>query len=272
MILPLSNRSVRIIVSVIFIPLILTIVYQGSYAFLLLVTAIGLTAYFEYVRMAKQKEANAHRVIGFSGVLAIITNGYFHYTELEVIIILTVSALMLVELFRNKGSAIYNIGSTMLGIFYIGVFLSTLVEIREMFSIYEQGAFVIYSIFASIWICDSAAYFGGLSFGKHRLFERVSPKKSWEGAIFGFVFAITTMLLARYLLLDFLSWSDALFIGAIVGILGQTGDLVESLLKRDAGVKDSSQIIPGHGGIFDRFDSLIAVSPVIYIYIKYIAL
>ncbi len=163
----------------------------------------------------------------------------------------------------------------MLGIFYLGIFGSTLIGIREFYpnldGLYYQGGYLIISIFASIWICDSAAFFGGTALGKHKLFPRVSPKKSWEGAIFGFVFAILAMILAKNILLDFLSFENSLIIGFIIGTFGQIGDLTESLLKRDAGVKDSSKIIPGHGGVFDRFDSLLFSSPIIYLYLTYLA-
>jgi phosphatidate cytidylyltransferase len=100
----------------------------------------------------------------------------------------------------------------------------------------------------------------------------VSPKKSWEGAVFGFVGALITMLVARLLVLDYLRFQDAVIIGIIVGVFGQVGDLVESRFKRDAGVKDSSAIIPGHGGVYDRFDSLVFVAPIVYLYIDFVVL
>ncbi|MFB3056342.1 MAG: phosphatidate cytidylyltransferase, partial [Ignavibacteriaceae bacterium] len=130
---------------------------------------------------------------------------------------------------------------------------------------------LIISIFASIWICDSAAFFGGTSLGKHKLFPRVSPNKSWEGAIFGLLFAVIAMVISKVIIIDFLSWLDVIIIGIIVGIIGQIGDLIESLFKRDAGVKDSSALIPGHGGIFDRFDSLLYSAPAVFLYIKYLS-
>ena len=132
-----------------------------------------------------------------------------------------------------------------------------------------RGGFLVISILATIWICDSAAYFAGISFGKHKLFPRVSPKKSWEGAIFGFIFAILTMILAHFLVLDFLSFNEAIILGIIIGIVGQIGDLIESLIKRDAQVKDSSSLIPGHGGVLDRFDSLLYSAPVILLYLRF---
>jgi phosphatidate cytidylyltransferase len=98
---------------------------------------------------------------------------------------------------------------------------------------------------------------------------RVSPNKSWEGAVAGFVFAVSGMIAARELVLDFLTMRDAVAIGFIVGLFGQIGDLIESLLKRDTHVKDSSSIIPGHGGILDRFDSLLFTAPIVYLYLTF---
>ncbi|HEY4613356.1 MAG TPA: phosphatidate cytidylyltransferase, partial [Bacteroidota bacterium] len=128
------------------------------------------------------------------------------------------------------------------------------------------------SLFVSIWLCGTAAYFGGVSFGKHKLFERVSPKKTWEGAIFGFVFAVATMVAAQQFLIEYLRLVDAIVLGVIVGVFGQAGDLVESRFKRDAGMKDSSAIIPGHGGVYDRFDSLVFVAPIAYLYLDFVVL
>ena len=130
------------------------------------------------------------------------------------------------------------------------------------------GGLTIIAIFASIWMCDTAAYFGGLATGRHKLFVRASPNKTWEGAVWGFFGAIGTMIAAQKLYLPYLKFHHAVVIGVIIGVCGQIGDLVESLFKRDAGVKDSSTMIPGHGGVFDRFDSLIFVSPILYLYLS----
>ena len=108
--------------------------------------------------------------------------------------------------------------------------------------------------------------------GRHKLFVRVSPNKTWEGAVWGFIAAVATMIIAQKLILPYLRLHQAIIIGMIIGVFGQIGDLVESLFKRDAGVKDSSSIIPGHGGVLDRFDSLIFVSPILYLYIDFVVL
>ncbi len=269
----LSNNLTRIIVSIFAIPVILGASYFGGIYFFIFSLLIALVAYYEFVAMTKNKGINANPWIGFIVILLIMINTFRFFIDFYTIILLSVFIIALFELFRNNGSAIMNIGATLLGIFYIGLFASALLGIREFYprigEIYLRGGYLIISIFASIWICDSAAYYGGTALGKHKLFPRVSPNKSWEGAIFGFVFAILAMVLAKIIVLNFLSWSTSIAIGIIVGSFGQIGDLIESLIKRDANVKDSSSIIPGHGGIFDRFDSLLYTAPIILLYLKY---
>ena len=264
-----NNTVVRIVVSVLTIPLILLLIFLGGYWFLTFGLVIGILSFFEFAGMTEKKSAHPMKIAGLLSVLALIANSFFRFSGFLELLLIIVVVTLLIELFRNMGSAIDNLGATYLGIFYIGLCSASLIGIREFFPVYENGGFLIISIFATIWICDSAAFFGGISLGKHKLFPRVSPNKSWEGAIFGFVFSIATMVAARYLILGFLSWQDILIIGFIVGTIGQLGDLVESLFKRDAGVKDSSSLIPGHGGIFDRFDSLMLTAPVVYLYLKH---
>lgn len=218
------------------------------------------------------------------------------FSQLQILLVLELAVLLIVlgiELFRRKGSPTINIATTIAGVFIISLFFGTLISVRELFpygfpiykffqtgladevqlqQINRWGGLTVVSVFAAIWICDTAAYVGGVTFGRHKLFESVSPKKTWEGAMFGLVFAILAMMLARSFFLEYLRVQDAVIIGAMVGIFGQLGDLVESRFKRDAGVKDSSTLIPGHGGVFDRFDSLVFVSPFVYLYIDFVVL
>lgn len=265
----MSNTVVRILVSIISIPLILGVCVLGGMYFVGFTLLIGGIAFYEFISFSKKKETFGSFVIGLPAVVVFILNAYFKVIEFLPLLYIIVILALLLELFRNKASAILNVGVTLLGIFYIAAFTGALVLLREYFVEYQRGAALIISVLATIWICDSAAYFFGLSFGKHRLFLRVSPKKSWEGAIAGFIFSLFAMLAAKYFVLNFLSWIDVFALGFIVGTMGQIGDLIESLLKRDAGVKDSSALIPGHGGIFDRFDSLMYVAPIIFLYTKY---
>jgi len=268
----ISNTATRIIVSVIAIPAIIAACYFGGYYFFAFVLGIGIISYYEFWLFIKNKDINANFFVGIISVGMIIVNSYKSFISLYPLLITILLVLTIVELFRNKNSAIINLGTTLLGVLYFGLFASALLSIREIYQVnYTQGGLLIISIFASIWICDSAAFFGGTALGKHKLMPRVSPNKSWEGAVFGLSFAVLAMVISKIIILDFLSWLDGITIGLIVGIIGQIGDLIESLFKRDAGVKDSSTLIPGHGGIFDRFDSLLYSAPAVLLYIKYLS-
>ncbi|MCA0389941.1 MAG: phosphatidate cytidylyltransferase [Bacteroidetes bacterium] len=264
-----SNLASRSLVAFSLGPLVLAAAYFGDLWFVGLVALIAVVSYWEFSEMALKKEAISSKGWGIAALLFFILNvKYYWLSEIESIYVV-ILVIMFRELFKNKGSAIVNLGASVTGIFYIGVCASSLIMIREFpsFPAGKAGIFVV-SYIVSIWLSDTSAYFGGLTFGKHRLMERVSPKKSWEGFYFGLAGAIASFFLFRYLFLDFLSVYDALALGLIVGIVGPLGDLVESLIKRDAGTKDSSNILAGHGGFFDRFDSVIASAPVIYIYVK----
>ena len=266
----LSNTSVRIIVSVISIPVIVFVSYLGYYYFYVFVLAIGIRSFYEFWLFVRKKEIDANLVLGVISVILLVTNSFRNFVDFYALILSVVLLLTAIELFRKKSSPIINLGTTLIGILYIGLFSSSLVSIREFYpDEYNRGGLIILSILFSIWICDSAAFFVGTAIGKHKIFPRVSPKKSWEGTLFGLLFAVIAMISFKVVFLDFVLWKDAILIGLIVGIVGQTGDLVESLFKRDVGVKDSSDFIPGHGGVFDRFDSLLYTAPAVFLYVKY---
>jgi len=271
--MPTSENLKRVIVSIAAIPFILIAAYLGGYYFFSFVVIISLISFYEFSLLVKNKGANVNLLLGGLIILILLLNHFKNFVDLIVLILLFSLSLLIAELFRNKGSAIFNLGSTFLGIFYIGFFSAALISLREFYSdemgANNFGAYLMISIFASIWIGDSAAYYGGINFGRHKLFPRVSPKKSWEGAIFGFIFSVGAIILAKVLVLNSLSWTNVLVIGIIIGTIGQIGDLVESLLKRDSEVKDSSSLIPGHGGFFDRFDSLLFSAPAIWLYLSY---
>ncbi len=195
-------------------------------------------------------------------------------------LVLIIPIVLLSELIKKRTDGVKgtfeNVGITLTGVVYIGLFGSLLTMIRQRYGIEsvflndrEAGLYVI-TIFAAIWICDSAAYFVGNALGKHKMSKFVSPNKSWEGAVAGFVFAVATSLAAKFLILHNLDIKLALGTGVVIGTFGQAGDFVESMFKREAGVKDSSDMIPGHGGVFDRFDSLLFSAPFIYLLLRYL--
>ncbi|MFC2140081.1 phosphatidate cytidylyltransferase [Bacteroidota bacterium] len=267
------NTGIRAAVAIFFLPMLILITYYGKVPFLILGLIIGLVSFYEFNFLAHNKKSYPNLILGLLSVFTIILNAYFKFIGYFHLFIIISIVLSLVEMFRNRESAILNLGSTFLGICYIGLMSASIVSLREFYSgselMYSQGANIILSVLASIWICDTAAFFFGIAFGKHKIFPRVSPKKSWEGSIAGFVFAVITMVAAKYIWLDFFSMEDVIIIGILIGTLGQAGDFVESLIKRDAGVKDSSSLLPGHGGMFDRFDSLLMTAPVVYLYLLF---
>lgn len=317
----MSNLLSRILVAIVAIPLIFFIVMQGGYVFAFFIAFISSMALFEYYKLVVNKGVKPQIWAGIIfGILLqtvflyerirydilnyLAEIGIFPFFPTQFVLLLAVSALFVfvivfIELFRNNGSAIQNISSTLFGVFYISLFMGMLLATRELFdwehfnSFFlthsfnelantsgfglhahskDWGGLFIISVFVTVWICDSAAYFAGRAIGKNKLFPRVSPNKTWEGAIFGFVFSIISMVAAKYLVLQFLPIAHAIIIGIIIGTIGQIGDLAQSLLKRDSGIKDSSSLIPGHGGFFDRFDSIIFISPLIYLYVDLIIL
>jgi phosphatidate cytidylyltransferase len=270
----MSNLALRVIVALIGIPLLVALCLVGKIPFLAFVLFVGLISFYELTGMLKNKNTFLNKVTGFPAVLLIILNEYKHFFDYQIFFIALTLILLSTELFRNRSSAISNLGSTLLGILYIGFFSASILGIREFYSdspfTYYQGGYLILSMFVSIWLCDSGAYFIGSAYGLHKLMPRVSPKKSWEGAVAGFIFALAGMIALKSLAMDFLSMQNAFALGIIIGIFGQVGDLVESMIKRDANVKDSSALIPGHGGIFDRFDSLLFTAPIVYLYLQLI--
>jgi phosphatidate cytidylyltransferase len=134
-------------------------------------------------------------------------------------------------------------------------------------NVHEFQPYILLALFITIWVNDTGAYLVGITLGKHRLFERISPKKSWEGFFGGAIFALISgyvfsLLITEINLIEWLIFSE------IVVVFGTFGDLIESLIKRTVHVKDSGNLIPGHGGLLDRFDSLLLAAPAIFIYLS----
>jgi len=269
------NLGQRVLVGMIFIPLILWAIWTGRQVFLLFMTVVVGLGLHEFYDLAIYKQTRPQRWLGILAGVALPVAIYAGFGDmLWLWFIAMLVALLIVELFSKptaENSPLLNLATTILGIAYVAGLLSFLVAIRELphltgGSYTAAGTWVI-MIFAVIWICDTAAYFVGLYLGKRKLFPRVSPKKTVAGAVSGFVFAILSALACQQTFVQELTVRDAVVIGVIVGSFGQMSDLVESLFKRDAGIKDSSNLIPGHGGVLDRFDSEMLVAPLVYFYL-----
>ncbi len=269
-----SNLAARIVVSLIFIPIIIGVVHFGGYSFLAFVAVLSVAGFIEFSRFGFKADIHTDKFIGIISVLLILLNNYLNFTTDSTILSLSAVVLLTFELYRSKGTPLLNVGATFFGVIYLGMFAGSLIKIREVFQpdelLYNEAGLIVLSIFVTVWVCDSGAYFIGSAFGKHKLMPRVSPKKSWEGAIGGTLLALVGMVAMHQIYLDFISLYHAVIMAAIIAVVGQFGDFVESLLKRNAQLKDSSGIIPGHGGVLDRFDSIFFSAPVVYAYLKFV--
>jgi len=266
----------RALVTVIGAPLVIACVILGKIPFMLLTSLILTLSLWEFYKIAQKKEAIPYTIFSILVALLIIWDMYFYWAQHFLII--TTLYLVIISIFQlrqTKGSQIINLSTSLWGIAFVGILISFFVGIRQLpseFGIeYRQGGYWVLAILVSIWIGDSVAYFVGSSIGKHKLASRVSPKKTVEGAVGGFFGMMIICIASKYIFS--LSWTlvDTLIIGFICGTIGQISDLVESQFKRDAGVKDSSNILPGHGGFFDRFDVLFLTPPVLFFYLKYLS-
>ena len=172
------------------------------------------------------------------------------------------------EIFRFKKTPLENISISIFVLFWFVILFSNLVYISEL------SFTLTLCMFLSVWSCDSAAFYFGSRFGKKKILPQISPNKTWVGTIAGYVFSFLIVYLFVYLkLFDVISYSfefkDIFILATIFGVIGQMGDFFESMFKREVDVKDSGTLLQGHGGVLDRFDSLLFVIPSLYIYVQY---
>ena len=181
-------------------------------------------------------------------------------------LVLSVLVVMTARLFSRRPveGALEDIAVTLLGVFYVALLFGYQVSIHAG----GPGKRWLVFLYLVIWASDIGAYYAGTAFGKHRLYEKISPKKSVEGLVGGMAASSLVAVLCKLWLVPALGWFEAVAVGAGLAIIGTGGDLVESLIKRSAGVKDSGTLIPGHGGILDRMDSMLFAAPVLYYYLR----
>ncbi len=256
----MSNTLTRILVGIAGIPLILYIVYAGGYPFFAFCLLAEALCFYELLRMFRVKGYSPMIITGVVFSAAVFAAFIFARQYLAYSLVL-IFILFAAEHFRKEGKNILNPLLSVFGFVYITLPFALLYELGKNY-------ILVYYIFALIWSCDTFAFFGGKFFGRHKL-TSVSPKKTVEGSLFGFAFTVITAVVFHFILPETITIKDGLITGAIIGVLAQAGDLVESFLKRYTGVKDSSNIIPGHGGFLDRFDSLIFCAPFVYVYFHF---
>ena len=260
----------RIIAALVLTPLFLILIIKGSYVhYSMLVVVLASLGLWEYFNLIGDRVDRRLRNIGI--IWGVLLAGGFHVGSSQVIIAMLALGFISVCLVRlskvgDLGTVFQEIGYTFLGPLYVGLLLGHLSLIRSTL----EGREWTLLLFFTIWMGDIAAFYTGLSIGKHKLYPEISPNKTIEGAIGGAIGCVIIVAAAKVFYMNQLSVMDVLIISVGIAVMGQLGDLCESMFKRAAGVKDSGNLIPGHGGILDRFDSVLFAAPFLYYYLVFI--
>ena len=261
----------RAITAFFFTIVMLSSVLLGGYTFTGFYLILSVLALFEFFKLIKISGIRPHRNIALavSTLMFLMTAGY-HFLQFETKYMLLMVPLLfsvfISELYKKNKIPFANISYTFVGFIYITVPFCFFYSLGFLIDSYEYNFHLPLAFLLMLWASDTGAYLFGVKFGKTRLFERHSPKKSWEGFLGG----IITSVAASYLIslyfteIDFVIWAG---MAVLIVSFGTLGDLVESMLKRSLDVKDSGALLPGHGGILDRFDGLLISAPVVYTYL-----
>ncbi len=249
--------------------LFVVIQYAPNWIFFLIGQAYIVAALLEFYNLADRKHLLPQRALGIGMAILVSLTFYFRSIPLEAALFggLLVSAFYFLLTFNTLEKLPYFPGSfaiTVIGMLYVSFPLSFLYRIRL-----EAGPFTLYFLFAVIFLGDSGAYFIGKPFGRKKMTPVASPNKTWEGSAGGILFALAGAVLARTFLLPAVPLWKAALTGVVVHAAAQVSDPLESLFKRAVGVKDSSNVLPGHGGFLDRIDSLILAGPLFYFILLY---
>lgn len=269
-----SNFISRTITGFGLVAIMLVSIFLGIFSFLVFFLALLIVCLYEFYKIFEKSNKRPQVISGIVlGVLIFIINYFLAsgYTKPQLMysLIPVVLYIVIAELFRKHPAPFENIAITVFGIVYIALPISMLWNLGFRNNIYQFNPHLILGFFFILWTYDSMAYIVGMNLGKHKLFERISPKKSWEGAIGGYIFSIVAAYLISILYNDLTAFQWGIYATLIV-VFGTFGDLAESMLKRSLDIKDTSSILPGHGGFLDRFDSLFLAVPAVYLYLQII--
>lgn len=263
----LKTVAVRTATLLLTAPIIVACIWYGGVPFLLLTLGLAVFSINEFYWMMQKRGFKPAYYVGNFFTIFFIIFAFFALKKNwepahSAILTGAVSVTLISGLFlRRPKHVIVDVAVTLLGMLYIGWFFSYLLFIR---SLTLHGAYLFFLV-ATIWANDIAAYLVGSLIGTHKLNPDISPKKTIEGAFAGFLVCIIAgIIFAQFINMDIV---HAVILGALVSVIAQTSDLVESMIKRDARVKDSGTVVPGHGGVLDRMDSFILTAPVMYYYV-----
>lgn len=279
MALNIKTLGTRALTALIFVLVLLGSLLWNYYSFTLFFFLVAMFGLYEFYNLGANFDAKPYRFSGYlSGALTylvFVDTGYCGLADgndfnFKTILVLIPFLIFSVALFNKREKSIVNSVYTIIGIIYAVLPFALLHNIVLFKNSSEFDPTYLLGIILLIWSNDTFAYLGGSIFGKHKMIARISPGKTWEGTIFGIIMTTGSAYIVGAFILhrDLNFW---MLSGIIVPVLATIGDLVESMLKRQAGVKDTGNIMPGHGGILDRFDSLIFVSPFVFVMMKLIS-
>jgi phosphatidate cytidylyltransferase len=236
----------------------------GSYWFTALIMALAVVGFDEYLRMLHLKQNRLLYFVGLIGVIIIaLPWQQFNVTQMpswETIFWLLMLILLTITVITKNKVSLDHASLLFIGIVYLGVGFHYMMDTRLI----DHGLYWTLLVLFCIWLTDSGAYFAGMLFGKHLLWPAISPKKTYEGAVGGLILSILSALIFSYIHPELLSVTDAVILAAVIAIVGQLGDFIQSAYKRIKGIKDTGTILPGHGGVLDRVDSWLIVFPFVH--------
>lgn len=266
-----KNLALRITVAIFGIPALIYICIKGDYFLLILGILLAVIGGLELGLMLRQRGYRANLALAIILPVLFVIAAFYEYPLLNLVVasFLLHTILNVIDYTRSGKTDLAQFLSEMFGrllpVFYLGLLSSYIIYLGK---IPEWGGYLLVFVFLIVWATDTAAYFGGLALGKHKLSLMLSPNKTWEGFYFGFAGALIAGIFSKLIFLD-IGWPEIIVLSLAACLLGQIGDLFESGLKRHCLVKDSSSILPGHGGILDRFDSFLFAVPVVYLIFSY---
>lgn len=253
----------RALTAAVGIPLLLFLLHAGGLAWTAFTAAVSILCVYEYGLILATGGRPVQRwplLLGGSVLALSVALG----GPTQPVLCAVVAGFLLREM-ASKVHSLERLSFTVFGALLLGWMPAHLALIREL---RPDGEKLTFMLFLCVWLTDTAAYAAGRAFGRHKLAAGLSPKKTWEGALAGFVFAVGGAFLLQKLLAPAgLGPRGALALGALIGVCGQLSDLAESMIKRAVGAKDSGSLLPGHGGVMDRFDSFILAAPAVYYFL-----
>ncbi len=264
----MNNFVKRTLTATVFVAVLLGCTLN-QYSFSALFFVITILGVWEFYTLSEKEGSKPQKLIGtIAGALLFASNALvcmdFFNPRILLINIPVVFFIFIIELYSKAENPFKNIAFTLLGIIYVALPFSLLNYLTSYHTTYSYQ--LLFGFFFILWSNDSGAYLTGSAIGKHKLFPRVSPGKTWEGSVGGAIlsYIVAFIISGWYTSISIIDW---MAIATILIVIGTFGDLVESLFKRSINVKDSGNILPGHGGILDRFDSLIMATPFVFTYL-----